>query len=103
VQSPDATHIQTGYFSAKANDLIHVTVDCNFAEYACLAGVPVLMADGKVVAYCYEHPYEHSYGAGAQEQVYSCRVPQSGRILVNAPGEVLFAQYDMLVQDDSSI
>jgi hypothetical protein len=103
VYSTTATGIVTPYFSAAVGDFLLVSVVCDFTGAPCLAGPPVLQYPTGDIGRCYENALMHLDTATGQEQVFECRLKRGGKVSVNAPGEILFAKYWMLVQDNSSI
>jgi hypothetical protein len=104
VHSDNGMQLQTRYFKAEAGDFLEITVACNFTKFLCMAGSPdVHYADGGIYSCEPRQPYRFFFTADAQEEMFICQLPKGGRIAVNAPGWFVAAQYDMLVQDNSSI
>jgi hypothetical protein len=101
VQSDNGTKLGA-YFTAKAGDVLHVTVDCNFTNYLCLAGPPLVFYEDGTEYTCPEAD-DFYFTATEQEQIYTCRLQKGGEVWLNLPGWYVRAQYEVLVQDNGSI
>ncbi len=100
--------IHTKFFDAIEGNRLQASVSCNFVNYPCLAGPPVYW-DG--VHRTYHQLVEivslHQLNvlSGTQQQFFALTIKPltTKQIQVIVPGTKLFADYTLLVQEDTSI
>ncbi len=100
--------INTKFFDAIEGNRLQASISCDFVDYACLAGAPVYW-DGIHQSYIrfteIVSLHQMNFLAGTQQQFFVLTIgPLSTKLIqVIAPGEKLFANYSLLVQEDTSI
>lgn len=100
--------INTKFFDAIEGNRLQASVSCSFVDYPCLAGAPVYW-DGVNKSY-YRFTeivslHQMNWPKGTQQQFFVVTIKPltKKQIQVIAPGEKLFADYTLLVQEDTSI
>jgi hypothetical protein len=100
--------INTKFFDAIEGNRLQASVSCNFVDWACLAGAPVYW-DGIHQSYIrfieIVSLHQMNLLAGTQQQFFVLAIGPltTKQIQVIAPGEKLYANYSLLVQEDTSI
>jgi len=106
--STNGVSIHTKFFAAIEGNRLQVSVSCNFVDYPCLAGSPVYW-DGVHRSYYRLAEivglHQMNLLTGMQQHFFVLTVGRltTRQIQVIAPGEKLFADYTLLVQEDTSI
>ena len=96
------------FFDAMEGNRLHASVSCSFVDYPCLAGAPVYW-DGVHKSYYHFieivslHQINPLRGTQQQFFVLTIKPLATKQIQVIAPGEKYFADYTLLVQEDTSI
>jgi hypothetical protein len=104
----NGANVQSRFFDAKEGNRLQVSISCNFVDNTCLAGSPYYW-DGVHNTYYRLREMlslrQMNLIAGTQQQFFVITLGPLTRkqIQVVAPGEKLFADYTLLVQEDTSI
>jgi hypothetical protein len=101
--------IQTKFFDATEGSRLMASVSCNFVDHPCLAGPPVYWDGVHAGHFCYFKEIvplrQINMALGTQEQFFVLTVKPlaAKQIQVIAPGNLLSANYILLVQEDTGI
>ncbi len=107
--SSNGFNIKSKFFEAAEGNRLLASVSCNFVNVLCLAGVPVYWDGVHAERYCRFKEIvslrQTNIAMGTQEQFFVLTVEAltTKQIQVIAPGEEAFADYVLLVQEDTGI